>query len=420
MTAVRLTVLRRKLQTGIRAGAGIVGATRHAYKQLECHSRAHISPFLQTEFDLSTEPVNIAIVLPRGMHFGRDRATAIDLCVRDFVAHSRYRSTTMIIGEALANPFPDISFQGVSRETGESQQRFAHKLADLAKDFRPDLVVVHQHLPSAVTIRKAFPGLPVLLHKHNTPKIGSGFIKKLLDRRRYGAFDHLIFVSDFSREKFLGSLPGLEAKSSTVHNGLDLTSWTPAQTRDDTVLFAGRAVPDKGVAEAAQAVAAVLAEQGGWRTRFILSTLGADEGYIGRIKSLLAPLGDHAEICFDQPHSAVQKAFETAAITLVPSLFEEPFGRTAIEAMAGGSTLITSGRGGLRETTTDAALWVDPSSEADFAGALSRLVSDGTLRAELAEAGARRVQECFSIQVLSARLDSLYEDVLSRHRTTGP
>ncbi|WP_346908208.1 glycosyltransferase family 4 protein [uncultured Roseibium sp.] len=365
------------------------------------------------------EPVNIAIVLPRGMHFGPDRATAIDLCVRDFVAHSRYRSTTTVIGEALADPFADISFQGVSRDPGDSQKRFVRKLADRAKDCRPNLVVVHQHLSSAMTIRKDFPDIPVLLHKHNTPKIGSGFIKKQLDRRRYNAFDHLIFVSDFSRENFLGSLPGLGGKSSTVHNGLDLTSWTPAKKRDDTVLFAGRAVPDKGVLEAAQAVATVLAEQGGWRTRFILSTLATDEAYIDRIKSLLAPLGDRAEVCFDQPHSAVQEAFETAAITLVPSLFEEPFGRTAIEAMAGGSALLTSGRGGLRETTTDAALWIDPTNERDFAGALSLLMKDESLRGRLAQAGAQRVRESFSIQVLSARLDSLYEDVLSRHRTTG-
>ena len=369
---------------------------------------------------MSTEPVNIAIVLPRGMHFGPDRATAIDLCVRDFVAHSRYRSSTTVIGEALANPFPNISFQGVSREPGDNQQRFVRKLADRAKDLQPDLVVVHQHLPSALAIRKAFPDLPVLLHKHNTPKIGSGFVRKFLDRRRYNAFDHLIFVSDFSREKFLGSLPSMAPKSSTVHNGLDLTSWTPAEKRDNTVLFAGRAVPDKGALEAAQAVAAVLAEQEDWRTRFIVSTLAADETYIDRIKTALAPLGDRAEICFDQPHSTVQEAFETAAITLVPSLFEEPFGRTAIEAMAGGSALITSGRGGLRETTTDVAVRIDPSNKSDFAGALSQLMKDDTLRGRLAQAGARRVQECFSIQALSARLDSLYEDVRSRHRTTRP
>ncbi|WP_346896669.1 glycosyltransferase family 4 protein [uncultured Roseibium sp.] len=369
---------------------------------------------------MSTEPVNIAIVLPRGMHFGPDRATAIDLCVRDFVAHSRYRSTTTVIGEALADPFQEITFQGVSRETGESQQRFARKLADRAKDFLPDLVVIHQHLPSAVTIRKAFPDRPVLLHKHNTPKIGGGFIKKQLDRWRYDSFDHLIFVSDFSREKFLGNLPGMGPKSSTVHNGLDLTSWTPAEKRDNTLLFAGRAVPDKGALEAAQAVAAVLAEQEDWRTRFIMSTLAADETYIDRIKTALAPLGDRAEICFDQPHSTVQEAFETAAITLVPSLFEEPFGRTAIEAMAGGSALITSGRGGLRETTTDVAFRIDPSKKSDFAGALSQLMKDASLRGRLAQAGARRVQECFSIQALSARLDSLYEDVRSRHRTTRP
>ena len=368
---------------------------------------------------MPTEPVKTAIVLPRGMHFGPERATAIDLCVRDFVAHSRFRSTTVVIGEALARPFPDVSFQGVSKDPGDSQQRFARKLAARVRDFQPDLVVVHQHLSSAVTIRKAFPAIPVLLHKHNTPKIGAGFFKRWLDRRRYDAFDHLIFVSDFSRGTFLACLPGLDAKSSTVHNGLDLTAWSPAAEREQTVLFAGRAVPDKGALEAAEAVVVALGKHDGWRTRFILSTLAADAAYIDRIRTTLAPLGDRARICFDQPHPVVQQAFETAAVTLVPSLFEEPFGRTAIEAMAGGSALITSGRGGLRETTSDVSLCVDPSDPVAFGEALTRLMTDEALRRCLAEAGARRVQERFSIQVLSARLDSLYEDVLSRHRIRG-
>ena len=161
-----------------------------------------------------------------------------------------------------------------------------------------------------------FPITPVLLHKHNTPKIGSGFFRRTFEARRYGAFDHLIFVSDFSRKRFLDALPGLASNSSTVHNGLDLSEWAPAQERRKNVLFTGRAVPEKGALEAARAVVATLARYQDWQVRFILSTLATNSAYVDEISAILTPLGERLELYFDQPHSIVRQAFETAAIGL--------------------------------------------------------------------------------------------------------
>ena len=71
------------------------------------------------------------------------------------------------------------------------------------------------------------------------------------------------------------------------------------------------------------------------------------------------PLGSRAEIQTDQPHSVVKRAYESAAIAIVPSIFPEPFGRTAIEAFAGGAALVASRSGGLSEVVGDAALTLE-------------------------------------------------------------
>ena len=59
--------------------------------------------------------MKIAVILPRGMHFGPKRATAIDLCVRDFVTFSRFRDTTAIFGEfvgrAILRPLVSRCFE---------------------------------------------------------------------------------------------------------------------------------------------------------------------------------------------------------------------------------------------------------------------------------------------------------------------
>ena len=114
----------------------------------------------------------ILIILPRGRRFGPDGATAIDLCVRDFVNFSRFRETTTILGEPIERPFPNLDFRAVPRPEGDAQMLYAQRMADAAKALKPDLVIVHQHMPSAVRIAKTLRGTPVLIHRHNGQSAG--------------------------------------------------------------------------------------------------------------------------------------------------------------------------------------------------------------------------------------------------------
>jgi alpha-1,3-rhamnosyl/mannosyltransferase len=62
--------------------------------------------------------------------------------------------------------------------------------------------------------------------------------------------------------------------------------------------------------------------------------------------------------------------------------------------MAAGAPVITSCVSALPEVAADAAVYVDPKSSAEIAGALRRLLLSESQRAELAAAGRRRAQ-CF-------------------------
>ena len=50
------------------------------------------------------------------------------------------------------------------------------------------------------------------------------------------------------------------------------------------------------------------------------------------------------------PHKKILKIYQNSSISVVPSRWEEPFGRTAMESSAHGCATITSNRGGLTET----------------------------------------------------------------------
>ncbi|WP_084649956.1 glycosyltransferase family 4 protein [Stappia stellulata] len=348
--------------------------------------------------------MKIAIVLPKGMHFGPERATAIDLCVHDSVRHSAFRSSTRVFGVAVNQPFQDVFFTGISPDARSPIKAFIKALSD----WRPDLIVVHQHIPSAYSIAKNFKNTPVVLYKHNSMRLPLSKIKLFWRRRQIDRFAHCIFVSRFCQEACLSDFGIDPSRTSTIYNGLDVGDWNPSSNREKTVLFAGRASPVKGGLEAASAVAHALRDVSDWRSEFLLSTLDNNQEYLQAVRRALSPLGERARVQTDVPFAAVKAQMETASIVLVPSIFAEPFGRTAIEAMAGGAALVASFRGGLAEVCGDAALKICPEDLATFSGAISDLVRNPVMRIELSERARKRVEYDFSIQKTASSLDSLY------------
>ena len=55
-------------------------------------------------------------------------------------------------------------------------------------------------------------------------------------------------------------------------------------------------------------------------------------------------------------HSEVLKIYKKTSIAIVCSRWEEPFGRTSLEASANGCTVVISNRGGLPETITNGVI----------------------------------------------------------------
>ena len=83
---------------------------------------------------------------------------------------------------------------------------------------------------------------------------------------------------------------------------------------------------------------------------------------------------------------ALVAAYHAADVLLLPSSYEG-FGLAALEAMASGLPVVTTGAGGLREVVGDAALVVPSGDPAELADALARVATDPSCRANLAARG---------------------------------
>jgi glycosyltransferase involved in cell wall biosynthesis len=378
---------------------------------------SHHDSLVDMQRNKMAAPPQIAVIAPRGMRFSPTGATSIDLCIRDFVRFSRFHDATTVISNYVDAPFTDVETRFLGKAARSTKSR-VREIAQHLRELDPDLIVVHQHIPSATGLRGMLPRTPIILHIHNFQRQKSTLVGRLVRAYQYKKFDAVVCVSEAVRDQFRCNWGHTQVPSFTAHNGIDTLEWTAEGTeKEKLILFAGRAAPEKGVLEAAGAVVEVLARAPEWRAEFLLSEVGQNRAYMAEIQRTLARGDGRISIITNATHDVVRTANVRAAIALVPSIFEEPFGRTAIEAMATRCALIFSRRGGLPEVVGSSGLGIDDVSAGTIASALARLVEDPELRAAQAKQARRRCMHLFDIRRASARLDEIYETVLASARS---
>ena len=358
----------------------------------------------------------MAIVLPPREGFSPGAVGAIGLLV-----HRLSDPEDLILGRPLDQPpfadrrFVPVRVPGWPRHplVSGTGARYAAAAARLLAEARPDLIEVHNRPEVASVLARRFPRTPVCLFLHNDPQSMRG-ARSPRARRALAGRMRIVVVSDYLRGRFLeGVGPGIAV--GLLPNCLDLAALPPlrpVEARDRLILFAGRLVADKGADSFVAACAQVLPSLPGWRAEMI----GADRFLPGApdtpFLAMLRPAARQAGVGLTgyQTHAAVLEAMARAAIVVVPSRWMEPFGLTALEAMACGAALVSSPRGGLAALVADAALFIDPDRPATLAAALLRLGRSETERVRLSIAGLARAQT-FDLPEAHARLRALRREV---------
>ena len=188
----------------------------------------------------------------------------------------------------------------------------------------------------------------------------------------------------------------------------DLPDLRASGQRRPRFLFAGRIVADKGADVFVEACERALPRLSGWSAAMIgADRFGADSPetpFLAALRPAATAAG--VELRGYVPRGAVLTAMAEAAITVVPSRWEEPFGMVALEAMACGSALIATRQGGLAEVAGEAALFVPPGDADALAEAMVRLASDPGERGRLSERGRARARR-FGATAARAQLAAL-------------
>ncbi|HEX9167652.1 MAG TPA: glycosyltransferase family 4 protein [Roseiarcus sp.] len=357
----------------------------------------------------------IAYVLLRNAHFGPRLARSVELCVRDLVSYSRYASSTLVACPPVDEPFAGVEIAAIPDVSVGGNVAKALGVARLLRRRGIDIAVVANHLPAAALIAAAS-GARVLLHSHayETAPRGAGGVA--MARLKLAPLAGVVFVSENALARFRANFPFARAPMRAIPNGLDMRAWSTTEPKDRSILSVGRALADKGHIEAMEAIEGVLKTRPGWSARFILSATDGEPKTVRRLHDAARASGGRIRIDANLPYAEVKAAWEKAAIGLALTKTPEPFGRTALEALASGAALITSGLGGLGEVCGPCAVTVDPNDAGRLVAALGGLMDAPERRADLARAGRERVEELFDIRAVARRMDDFIDACVGEGR----
>lgn len=113
------------------------------------------------------------------------------------------------------------------------------------------------------------------------------------------------------------------------------------------------------------------------------------------------------------PSAQVMASWMRASIAVVPSVWDEPMGQVAIEAMLVGRPVVASNVGGLKDVVKHGitGLLVPPGDPGALATALDSLLDDPEARQRMGEEGLRHARQ-FEVASVAPRVVQVFEDAL--------
>jgi len=242
--------------------------------------------------------------------------------------------------------------------------------------------------------------------------------------------DRIIAECPQDRDDLMQLYGADQRKISIVPCGIDPDELVPAgraartglglAESDFVVLQLGRLVPRKGVDNVIRSIA-LLKRRNAVRARLVVVGGNAEQPSpeatpeIGRLQCIASEEGVADQVLFTGRRSReALPALYGAADVFVTTPWYEPFGITAIEAMACGVPVIGSAVGGIKYSVADrrSGLLVPPKDPAALADCLSLLRMRPDLAAAMGREGRRRAMQMFTWRSVAAQVAELYADML--------
>lgn len=262
-----------------------------------------------------------------------------------------------------------------------------------------DLIILENRPGYAVKLRK-FTTADIVFHLHNDQLN----YQTKYNSELYHIASRIITVSEYIKNR-IRTINANDEKCTTVHNGIDIHAFTPnvypiqlasIDQNDFIIVFSGRINKEKGIMELISAMNLI-----GREYPIKLVVLGSsfygnatqETSFIRKLKEMATPIKERIIFTGFIPYSEIPRYLRIANIAIIPSVWDDPFPTTVLEAQAMGLPIITTRRGGIPEEVTEEnaiMLETDEHFIDNLANAILNLYQNPEKRQAMAKASLER------------------------------
>jgi len=284
----------------------------------------------------------IAILLPYKEKYNVDKAGAASIWVKDYLSTSKLKKITTVYGNLLNKDRPLTSNYfniDLTHKIVRKNISYTEKLFQEYNKKKFEIIEIHNRPESLYYLLNKNIKSKIIFIFHNNPKEMRG--SRTVKERIFLAekTDQIYFVSKWVKDKFFEGLPYNHRNNCEIlYPAIKPLNKFPV--KEKLIIFTGKLNSSKGYDIFGKAIIKILDKHNEWKAVAIGNEPREKFNFVHKNFKLVDWI----------QHDKILKYYLKASISVVPSKWLEPFGRTAMESAAYGCATITSRNGGLPET----------------------------------------------------------------------
>ena len=322
--------------------------------------------------------MKISILLPYKENFSPAYPGAVSLFVFETTRKSKFKKKITVFGNTnFKKKFP-IKYENIETKKNilSSQTKsYVNKFIKLEKKRISSIIEIHNRPTYLRLLSSELNDRIFSLYFHNDPLSMDG--SKSIEDRKFllKTCYKIIFNSNWSKKRFLEGLENKfinSDKLAVFYQSASKGSFSLLKNKKKWITFVGKLNKAKGYDVFCKAIKEILNKNPDWKAKII-----GDEK-----REKIDLKHKNADLLGFKKHNEVINVFKKSSVAVVCSRWEEPFGRTSLEASANGCAVIITNKGGLPETITDAKI-LKRLSVKELKKALNLLIKNSSLRQNL-------------------------------------
>ena len=318
--------------------------------------------------------MKISILLPYKENFSPIYPGAVSLFVNDTTEISRYKKYITIFGNTKFKNIFKLRYKNINLSKNlfsSMSKQYVSEFIKIENKHSSDLIEIHNRPNYLKYLTKRLSKRTYALFFHNDPLTMTG--SKSIEDRKFllNKCYKIIFNSNWSKKRFLQGMQNKFVNSdklivvfqSAQKSKIDLNK------KKKWITFVGKLNRSKGYDIFGSSITRILNKYPDWKANVIgdeqRDKINVNHQNINKLGFL--------------EHGKVLDIYKKTSIAVVCSRWEEPFGRTSLEAASNGCAVIISNRGGLPETITNGIILKNLSSKNLF-NEIDNLIINNTKR----------------------------------------